>query len=484
MAIVLVVQRWRHYLMGRKFIVHTDQRALKFLLEQREVSLEYKKWLSKLLDYDFDIIYKPGIENKVADGLSRNASSVALASMAALLELSVPASIHLDDIAREVNTDLILSAIKDRLRTHVDAPNGYHIRQGNLLFKDRFVIPSTSSSIPLIPQEFHDSPRGGHSGILKTLKRIQSMFHWERMKQEVQQYVAKCLICQQQKYSTLAPAGLLQPLPIPDKIWEELSMDFIEVDVARELFCLAGTKLRFSTAFHPQSNGQSEVVDRCIETYLRCYAGSHPLVCGREPPTLIRYEVGSTANFELERELCDRDAILVELKQHLARAQQRMIAQADGHKRDVTFEPGEWGWTGSVSSQPTPEAKIHPVFHVSQLKKAVGDEFQSVILPPQLSANLQFLTEPKFVLDSCYDPQGLLEVLIEWEGLPKHDATWEIGELFNAQFPTFKLEDKLRLQGGGVDKPFRAYVRRRSRKRGAEDQIGEHGGKRSKRKLN
>ncbi|XP_010550289.1 PREDICTED: uncharacterized protein LOC104821184 [Tarenaya hassleriana] len=78
----------------------------------------------------------------------------------------------------------------------------------------------------------------------------------------------------------------------------------------------------------------------------------------------------------------------------------------------------------------------------------------------------------------------LVEVLIEWEGLSKHDATWEIGELFNAQFPTFKLEDKLRLQGGGVDKPFRAYVRRRSRKRGAKDQVEEHGGKRLERKLN
>lgn len=78
-----------------------------------------------------------------------------------------------------------------------------------------------------ILNEFHDTVVGGHSGYLRTYKRIASLVYWEGMRKKIQEYVQACEVCQRNKYQTLAPRGLLQPLPIPTQIWSDISMDFI-----------------------------------------------------------------------------------------------------------------------------------------------------------------------------------------------------------------------------------------------------------------
>nr|GFB99579.1 reverse transcriptase [Tanacetum cinerariifolium] len=74
-AIIESVKRWRHYLLGKRFRIFTDQRSLKFILNQNIQTPEQQKWLSKLLGYEYDILYKPGKENTVANALSRIDSS-------------------------------------------------------------------------------------------------------------------------------------------------------------------------------------------------------------------------------------------------------------------------------------------------------------------------------------------------------------------------------------------------------------------------
>ena len=104
---------------------------------------------------------------------------------------------------------------------------GYEYRQGVLLYEGRLVISSKSRLIPTLLEEFHSTPQGGHSGFYKTYRRLAANVYWIGMKGTVQEFVRNCDICQRQKYMASSPGGLLQPLPIPEQIWEDLSIDFI-----------------------------------------------------------------------------------------------------------------------------------------------------------------------------------------------------------------------------------------------------------------
>lgn len=64
MALVMAIQHWRPYLLGQKFVVHTNQRSLRYLLEQRITTQNQQNWIAKLLGYDFEIVYKARVMNK------------------------------------------------------------------------------------------------------------------------------------------------------------------------------------------------------------------------------------------------------------------------------------------------------------------------------------------------------------------------------------------------------------------------------------
>ena len=76
--------------------------------------------------------------------------------------------------------------------------------------------------------EFHSSPMGGHSRELKTYQQLAAELYWKGMWKDVLKYVSKCRICQQQKYLSTTPTGLLQPIPLSAHVWDEVTLDFIE----------------------------------------------------------------------------------------------------------------------------------------------------------------------------------------------------------------------------------------------------------------
>lgn len=79
-----------------------------------------------------------------------------------------------------------------------------------------------------IMQLFHNSFVEGHSGIYRIEARTSSTFYWPGMKSDIKKYVSECDVCQRMKSNSRRPSGLLQPLSVAERIWEDHTMEFIE----------------------------------------------------------------------------------------------------------------------------------------------------------------------------------------------------------------------------------------------------------------
>ncbi|MCI20881.1 hypothetical protein A2U01_0042044, partial [Trifolium medium] len=140
----------------------------------------------------------------------------------------------------------------------------------------------------------------------------------------------------------------------------------------KELFRLQGTTLAFSSAYHPQTDGQTEVTNRILETYLRCFVSETPrlwvnflalaeywhntsyqsairmtpfeALYGRAPPSIRSYAASATQVASLDEMLIHRQQVLLLLKSNLAKAQMRMRSLADAHRQDRQFAVGDWVW--------------------------------------------------------------------------------------------------------------------------------------------
>lgn len=122
-AIIEAVKKWRQYLLGRKFQIFTDQRSLKHLLTQVIQSPDQHKWASKLLGYDFEVHYKPGKENRVADALSRIDDSQ-------LLSISVPTFPWLHELRAFYTSTPEGQQLLENVSKKVESFTDYHIHDG------------------------------------------------------------------------------------------------------------------------------------------------------------------------------------------------------------------------------------------------------------------------------------------------------------------------------------------------------------------
>lgn len=146
--------------------------------------------------------------------------------------ISVVQSSWLTEVLNNYDGDIaaqtIIQAIIQEIANGNSTFQHYSYSQGLITMNNKVLVDQAGKVREKMLWELHDSPLGGHSGQEATYKRLSQFFYWPSMRRDVIQYVQECDICQRIKSGNQHPFGLLQPFPVPNQIWEDVSLDFIE----------------------------------------------------------------------------------------------------------------------------------------------------------------------------------------------------------------------------------------------------------------
>ncbi|PKU69720.1 RNA-directed DNA polymerase [Dendrobium catenatum] len=214
-AVIRALKQWEHYLLHQDFVLHSDHKALQFINTQKTLNRMHARWVLFLQRFTFVLKHKSGAENRVADALSRQSLL--------LTQLSTEMT-GLQCLQDLYATD---SDFKQIWETCLESPSAgeYTIRHGYLFKNNTLCIPQSSWRQQLI-QEVHGGGLAAHVGHDKTLEQLQHRFFWPQLRRDVSRFVERCPVCQSYKGGK-NNSGLYLPLPVPETIWEDLSLNFV-----------------------------------------------------------------------------------------------------------------------------------------------------------------------------------------------------------------------------------------------------------------
>jgi hypothetical protein len=544
LAVVKALDHWRHYLEGAVSLSIVTDHKPNITLDTKppaQLSRRQVRWQQSMSRFDYTWAWRKGTDN-VADPLSRNPALLNTLQSPG----SIPSSVaFIDKVAPAYALDPLFS---DDLKTRKYIFDGQFWR-----WNSRIIIPNSGNLRIQCIALHHDSVYSGHLGKIRTQDLILRHYWWPGLHAQVAEYVQHCDICQRTKVPSLRPAGLLQPLTIPNAQWESISVDFITQlpetlrgnsaiitfvdrlskmvhlvltttsvsgkdfadifirdifskhglpksivsdrdprftsDFSTEFNRQLGIDQHLSTAFHPQTDGQTERMNRYVETILRGFVNPAqdnwdtllPLVefainnsyqasirstpfflnYGRHPVTPANIGVPVRGTPSPTKALEIQDA-LRRAQECLKAAQHHMSHYANAKRRNVSYETGDFVLLHSKNLRLKFEGskklmhryfgpfevlkrigtcayelkipasmQMHDVFHVSLLKlyKRRGD--QLTVPPPALLPD----GGTEFEIESIQEHRvtnSIPQFLVRWKGSDS-DSWLDYTELSNCK---------------------------------------------------
>ncbi|KAH9657201.1 Endonuclease [Citrus sinensis] len=285
-TIIHCLRVWRHYLLGSHFTIMTDNVATSYFQTQKKLSPKQARWQDFLAKFDYRLEYKPGKANVVADALSRKAELVTLSMSQSKSDLvsRIKEGLQQDPLTK----DLLEKVLEGKIRR-------FWQEEGILLTKgDRMFVPRWGNLRKEVIKECHDSKWAGHPGIERTIALVQALYFWPHMRDDIEAYSEGCgsimvVVDRYSKYATLIAAPIDCKADEAARLFVKHIMKFWGVPKSivsdrgprftgrfwTELFKMLGTDLKFSTSFHPQTDGQTERINGLLEMYLRHYVRAH-----------------------------------------------------------------------------------------------------------------------------------------------------------------------------------------------------------------
>ncbi|GAU40457.1 hypothetical protein TSUD_141370 [Trifolium subterraneum] len=462
----------------------------------------------QIVGYHYEIQYKPGATNIAADALSRVSSN----THSSMLQLTVPQFLFLEELKQELLLDPLFLDLRNRCLSDPTSLPEFQVVDGLLLRRGRIWISPASRFKHLLLWEFHETLVGGHAGLTKTMKRLSENFYWDNMKKEAQVFINvsmdfvtglplskgyTVILVVVDRFSKAIHLGALATGFTAYKVAElfvsivcklhglpkSIVSDRDPIFISRfwsDLFKFSGTLLRMSSSYHPQPDGQTEVMNRTVEQYLRAFVHEKP----SQWVTLLPW-AEYHYNTSIHTDPLSREEILALLRKKLIKAQAQMKASADKHRRDVNFPVGGWVYlklqpyrqvsvsrvkyhklakryygpylilakVGSVAYKLAlpPHPKIQNVFHCSLLKLHEGPPPTIIDQIPPASFENHPLITPLAILDfqtNIIDGKAVRFALVQWRGLLSDDTSWENWEELCR---VHNLEDKVGFVGGDID---------------------------------